>query len=285
MIQTAETDFLRAEITKRYGRVRRARGSFLYTKSGVRLTDLYREGGRAIFGQREGGAFLRFKNALNRGETGFFDTDEKANLVKSLCVLLNSQRTVYAVYGLENAFSAAAEFSSEEAALWLAWDPDKTNWSGKTAVIVAPPLAWGQDIFFVCIKPQDGKNQTVPDSRYAVLRGINVPSPLCAAFSRSIYDFLSSSLTMGEKDWFIFDTILTPYWHRKGPYLFPKIPEASYRAFLLHCLDAELVISPDYTVPSIVPFGAGRGVFGKLKKNPFFPVIQKKNGSSSDVEV
>lgn len=276
MTQTTETDFLRAEISKRYGTVRRARGSFLYTKSGVRLTDLYREGGRAILGRREGRAFLHLKNTLNRGETGFFDTDEKARLVKSLCILLNSERLIYAVYGMENALSAAAEFSAEPAALWRAWDPDRTDWSRKTAVIVAPPLAWGQDIFFVCVKPEFDDEQRLLDSHVADLRGINVPSPLCAAFSRSIYDFLAQALTMSEKDWFGFDTILTPYWLRKGPYLFPKISESTYRAFVLHCLDAQLVISPDYTVPSIVPFGADIGVFRKLKNNPFSLVSQKK---------
>lgn len=273
-METAGTDFLREEIAKRYGAVQRARGFFLYTKSGARLTDLYREGGRAILGWKEGGAFMHLKNNLNRGAAGFFETEAKAHLVKSLCVLLNSERDVYAAYGLENAFAAAFERSGEKAELWRAWDPDGTDWSCKNAVIVAPPLAWGQDIFFVCIKPQNADGKTASDAHFRNLGGINVPSPLCAAFSRSIYDFIARALTMSEKDWFSFDKILKAYWLRKGPYLFPKIPAPSYRDFVLHCLDAQIVVSPDYEVPSIVPFGASAGTFTKLKNNPF---IQKNS--------
>ena len=36
------------ELHKRYGAVKRARGCFLYTSKGVRVTDLYQEAGRAI---------------------------------------------------------------------------------------------------------------------------------------------------------------------------------------------------------------------------------------------
>lgn len=38
---------------------------------------------------------------------------------------------------------------------------------------------------------------------------------------------------------------------------------------MLHCLNLGIVISPDYSVPSIVPFGADTGVFTALKNNPF----------------
>ena len=72
-----------------------------------------------------------------------------------------------------------------------------------------------------------------------------------------------------EKDWFIYDNVICGYWERKGPYLFPKVPKEKYRDFVLHCLNLGIVISPVYETPSIVPFGADRGVFSALKKNPF----------------
>ena len=43
----------------------------------------------------------------------------------------------------------------------------------------------------------------------------------------------------------------------------------NYQKFVLHCLDLSLVISPDYNMPSIIPFGADKGVFTKLKNTPF----------------
>ena len=84
-------------------------------------------------------------------------------------------------------------------------------------------------------------------------------------------DFSDNFIPKGwtEKDWFLYDKVLSKYWERKGPYLFPKILKENYRAFALHCLDCGLVINPDFASPSIVPFGADKGVFTKLKNNPF----------------
>ena len=52
------------ELYNRYGAVTRARGCFLYTKKGVRLTDLYQEGGRAILGWEGGNAFTHLKKYI-----------------------------------------------------------------------------------------------------------------------------------------------------------------------------------------------------------------------------
>lgn len=49
----SEVDFLNDAIAERFGFVRRARGPFLYTQKGVRLTDLYRDAGRAVLGWAE----------------------------------------------------------------------------------------------------------------------------------------------------------------------------------------------------------------------------------------
>ena len=63
-IQMNEIDFLAEEIFLRYGNVKRARGPFLYTEKGKRLTDLYQENGRAILGWGGSSAFTMLKNAI-----------------------------------------------------------------------------------------------------------------------------------------------------------------------------------------------------------------------------
>ena len=60
------------ELYTRYGFVTRARNCYLYTKKGVRITDCYQEGGRAILGWEGGNAFTHFKNVLCRGQVGSF---------------------------------------------------------------------------------------------------------------------------------------------------------------------------------------------------------------------
>jgi hypothetical protein len=88
-------------------------------------------------------------------------------------------------------------------------------------------------------------------------------------YTRSIYNLIKALQERQETDWFIYDTVLTKYWKREGPYLFPKVPRDNYKDFALHCLDCGILISPEYNQPSIVPFGAGRGGFANLKNSPF----------------
>ena len=98
---------------------------------------------------------------------------------------------------------------------------------------------------------------------------VRLPFALEVAYTRSIYNLIKALQEREEKHWFIYDTFITKYWERRGPYLFPKVPADIYKDFVLHCLNCGLLISPDYNQPSIVPFGADRGVFTKLKNSPF----------------
>lgn len=70
------TEWYKAEFIKRFGAVTRARGCYLYTQKGVRVTDLYRENAHALLGWgSEGGkAFRVLKNTIDRGQTGSFPT-------------------------------------------------------------------------------------------------------------------------------------------------------------------------------------------------------------------
>ena len=45
-----EIDLLYKELNLRYGPVLRARKCFLYTKKGIRITDMFQENGKAILG-------------------------------------------------------------------------------------------------------------------------------------------------------------------------------------------------------------------------------------------
>ena len=66
-------EYLAKEINSRYGNIKRARNCFLYTARGVRLTDMYQEGGRAILGWGGGSAFTIFP-------VGFLGTSAKITL-------------------------------------------------------------------------------------------------------------------------------------------------------------------------------------------------------------
>ena len=72
------------EVYKMYGAVTRARNCFLYTKKGVRLTDLYQEEGRAILGWSGDNAYTQMKNNMNKGISGSFITEGQNRIQKAV---------------------------------------------------------------------------------------------------------------------------------------------------------------------------------------------------------
>jgi hypothetical protein len=260
-------DFLASEITARYGTIQRARGCFLYTRRGIRLTDMYQENGRAILGWGGGAPFTVFKNTMNRGLTGSFDTDAAGRPEKAVCSLLAGERTVFTFTDRTAALKAALTFSKEGTSFWKPWNQENIDWRTVDAVIVVPPLPWASPLFFVAVRPEivevySAAGGVLPESA-------RIPGALAAASGRAVYDMIAALQFRGENDWFRYDTVLMNYWTRRGPYLYPEVDEKKYGAFILHCLDCHLVISPDYNVPSVVPFGADKGVFTKLRNFPF----------------
>lgn len=77
-----------AEIRKRYGNVRRARGYYLYTEKNIRLLDLWLDGGKAVLGRRTGQSNLMCKQFFDRGLTGSLPTKADAQLQRALAAVL-----------------------------------------------------------------------------------------------------------------------------------------------------------------------------------------------------
>ena len=255
------------EIYNRFGTVTRCRGCFLYTKKGVRLTDMFQENGRAILGWDAGNAFTFFKNALNRGVTGTFVAEDFSRVEKAVSELLASERNVMYFSRKSDALKAGLLFSKDGTSVWRPWGPAGIKWSEIPAVIIAPPLPWTDSIYLLAVKSEVyNANSDIP---ILISTGVKIPFPLEVAIARSFYNMIAALQQRQEKDWFLYDTVLANYWDRQGPYLYPKISQGIYSSFVMHCLDCNIVINPDYQSPSIVPFGADKGVFTKLKNNPF----------------
>lgn len=260
-------DFLADEIYSRFGTVKRAKKCFLYTAKGVRLVDMFLEYGRAILGWQGDSAFTVFKNVLCRGIAGSFRTDFPYRIKKATSELFNSEREILIYYSKSQALKASVLVSPNGTSFYKPWNPAEVEWQKVDSIVFAPPLPWCEPIYIVAIKPECVQNAY--ENQAKLPQAEKLPAPLYAAISRSIYNLIAAIQERSEKDWFGYDKVLTKYWERKGPYLFPKVPKEKYKDFMIHCLDCDLVISPDYENPSIVPFGADFGVFGKLKNNPF----------------
>ena len=249
-------------IYSEYGPVTRARGCFLYTKKGERLTDLYLENGRAVLGWDGKNAFTFFKNMLNKGLTGGFICQEHSRINKAVSLLLNSEREVFYFPTKAVALKEGLSVSPQGTSVYRPWNPGNTDWTGTDCVIIVPPLPWCDNLYMLAVKKEITGNGSC-------LSSISVPFAQEAAITRAVYNLIKEAGERSEKDWFIYDTVLTKYWTRKGPYLFPKISENKYDDFVRHCLKCGIVINPSYNEPSQIPFGADTGVFTKLKNTPF----------------
>ena len=257
------TERLSEEIYKRYGAVTRARGYFLYTKKGVRLTDMYLEDGRAVLGWHSGTAFTQMKNFLSRGLTGSFRTEEVSRLDKAVSALCESKRKVYCFPDKISALEAALSFAKNGTSIWKPFNT-AANYKEAEAVVMCPPLSWTPSFWLTAFTAQDND-----DFNLSFPKSIKLPFALESAITRSIYDYIAEEKVRTEKDFFIYDTYLTKYFTRTGCNLLPKVSEDKYDDFVLYCLDNKIIINPHYMGVSYVPFGVDKGNFTQIKNSPF----------------
>lgn len=273
------------EIYNRYGTVTRARNCFLYTKKSIRLTDMYQEDGRAILGWDAGNAFTYFKNFLCRAQVGSFICEDGSRVAKAVSELLNSERQIFYFSNKIDAIKAATEISPASISTYKPWNTENADLPNTNCVIIAPPLPWTDTIWILAVKLTEPAPVSLTTAAGVPIPGvasrvgipgidtpkgaITIPFAMETAIARSVYNLIEALKIREEKNWFLYDPVLTKYWERKGPYLYPKVPKNKYDDFILHCLEMEIVINPDYNSPSIIPFGADKGVFTKLKNSPF----------------
>jgi hypothetical protein len=248
------------EITETYGFVKRARFCYLYTQSGKRLTDMYLEAGRAVLGWRGSRADLAFKNAFSRGMTGTFYSQEARRLKDAVKKLFCGAATVRWYTGTKaESFMALAKTSEkkhiadEEFFLWKPWQTSELP--PKKILLFLPPFPLAYDTIIVAAPPSSKCELPASDI---------LPPCVLSGIVRSIYDLIAEIPLRTEKHWAAHDRTLLAFWERSGAYLFPKIARSSYEIFASACLTAGVVISPDYDIPSIVPWSADKGDFSAL---------------------
>ena len=239
-----------SEIKKRYGNITRARGPFLYTQKNVRLADLYQEGGRAILGW-DSPARTVFKNLMSKNLVGSFETAHRAQLQKAAGDLLQSKRKIFLFSKKSDAMKRAISLNPESVSFYRPFGG--FDYASVQNVVIEPPLPWTNNFFILSSSRLDLE---IPSEFF--------PAALLAASARAIYDLIAAQKQRQEKDFFIYDKILTKFFERRSCWLCPKVPEDKYDDFVLACLDAGVAISPDYHVDSIVPFGAEIGVLKKM---------------------
>lgn len=302
MAETQKAIDLKSEIRARYGNVRRAYDYHLYTEKGVRLLDFCQEGGSAILGWRSGKAKLALKNILDRGITGSFPSEAEGELVRAVQEVLPHYSSVRWYASRERAASACAEYLGlwsdipliespllhPEASIDIGPSGDSPLSAAKSVHGIPIWRPWLDEAFYAMSDRVDSAflnnvNDTLDTMvlasplpfaggcTIAVFSGSGPIRPsdsiapaLLAAYARAWADLASALYERTESDWAKFDAYIDRWWDRRGPYLVPKIRRSRYPEFFSSCLDKGILVSPDYDVPSIVPFVADPGEFKPL---------------------
>jgi hypothetical protein len=131
-------------------------------------------------------------------------------------------------------------------------------------MVLASPLPFAGGCTIAVFSGADGElRPSRPDS--GTIRASDAIAPaLLAAHARAWADLASALYERTEADWAKFDKYLDRWWDRRGPYLVPKIRRSRYGEFFSACLDKGILVSPDYDVPSIIPYVADPGEFKPL---------------------
>lgn len=244
-----EEDFRRL-LFEKYGEVTRARGFFLYTKSGKRLLDLWR-GTKCVIGYTADKLKSALKRECDRGIVSDYVCASHYKMLKSLETLFASPVSTEVFH------SEAEAFSESGGKKFIPFKSTAESFGEGEKFFFAPPLAF--NVYFVITRKAKGEK--------SCLKG-KIENVLASSAAKSVYSLLKVLKTAGEKDFFRYDVFLKPYFTRRGFYLFPKGNEEEYEDVVKFFLEKKIVINPIFQGTSMVPLGVDRGCFrGLLEKN------------------
>ncbi len=271
------TEQLAKEINSRYGAVRRARGIYLYTEKGVRLTDCFLDGGRAIMGYSSGKARTQFKDTFERGANGCYPNGFESRLVTAVRHLLPDCYTeIRWWYDATVAGAQMLSGTDNGAVLWrpfldftvtaekniagypvpvMQWPAVADTEQLPEVIQLIPPFSWAGLPHMYAFRSAAGA--AIPASDV-------VAAPLLVAMARAFAELRSFLGSYTDDDFARNTRALQPWFTRKGPWLFYTAAAEHYDALVLAALDAGIVLPPEPAVPAIVPFRANPGDLKKL---------------------
>lgn len=273
----------------------RARGWRLYGADGKRYLDLWADGGRSIAGRRAGASGRVAKESIDRGLDAAFPSFWEKRLKKavlawipgysSLRFFASETEALLTLAAAEgdfaarigsgaglndalDAFAANIRFESPFGKYRRDFgaDPAGRAFSGRLAIAILP-LAQGWSFGVVLGKgPDDAETLTragqVPGEATLPRRedfSASVPAIKLATATRALADFRIFEAGWDERRWSEIDPYIAGIFMRSGPWLYPVYPESNHGRVFSACLAKGIVISPEYSEPSLVPgdFDAG----------------------------
>ncbi len=253
--------------------IARARGRRLYAADGRRILDLCADGGASVMGRREGAAGRVAKESIDRGLASPFPGFWEDRLRKAVLAWLpgwagarfyaTEPDALLSLAENDDAFARdlargaafPAAFASFRSRLLveLPYRAFRTDLAGAAGagcsdgrfalarLPAAPAFAVGA---VLAKEPPDVEMLSSFAGAPATALGL-------AASARSLSDFLAFAPSFDEARWSLMDAYIGTIFRRSGPWLYPTYPETEHPRIFASCLEAGILISPDWRTPSI----------------------------------
>lgn len=234
----------------------RARDYYLYDRSGRRFLDFYQDNGRALIGHRPSGLNKTVKSVLSKGLVASYPSGYHYRLIKALSALFPqcgefryyvSSTPVYEVlirYGFHGEPNdlpdpVLEDVSRANISLWRPFLSEKTV--NIPVVVPILPFSLGTGITVFCFHTRPEPELPPSDA---------VPAVLLAGLCKSVYLCIKHIHAVDTAVWEQFDA---PFWRREGPYLKPVCEEADYPDMFRDFLAHNIILSPFFPGPSVIP--------------------------------
>lgn len=246
-------------------RIRRARGYFLYTSSGLRFLDFYQDNGRALLGHRPEGMQRVIKSTVSKGLMASYPSVYSGRVEKMMKKIFPESCSIRIYRNRERMLEALASGVGEKTTELeikdplfdqpgeiMLWRPFLSARRGN-APLVIPLLPF----------PGDCSPKVVVnfDKNIELCR-----SDTCSAFVTDTLVNVISNLgkvlsSHQDQDLSVFDA---PFLKRRGRYLIFKMKKDEYIYFYRKSLEAGIFLPPAVSLPGIVPLEYEKGQVRKF---------------------
>jgi hypothetical protein len=264
--------------------IRRARLWRLYAQDGRRFLDLWMDAGRSLLGAKGLRLGTSIKSSIDMGLLRPLPSVWEGRAKKALMEAFPGFSGAVAFRNEERALRGLGEFlglRTDDLALLdvASRDAGERLGSGRVDALVVRPfgerlLQWQAAVprfalpLLPCPSALAPGIVLVRDARdLDALRGELAPPASLACAAGALRELAAFSRIYGEELWRRSDRRLSPFFERRGPYLYPRCAESEYEGFFRSALAAGILVSPRFELPSILPADFDDGELAALARN------------------
>jgi hypothetical protein len=246
--------------------IRRARLWRLYAEDRAagrpwRFLDLWMDDGRSLLGAKGSGLGAMAKAAIDVGLTRPFPSVREARLERELLRRYPEYASLRLFRDEGRALAAAAAFLAPGELLpvlrpFSEFLPEPPSGAAR------PRLAMPRLPCPAALAPAVLLFREAAEAES--LRGDLIAPLALACAHRALAELDRFRFDYAEALWKKTDRRLSPFFERRGPYLYPRADEAGYEAFFRAALSAGVLLSPCLELPSIIPGDFDDGELSKL---------------------